>query len=309
VTDTPAPANAAAPASAPRADIGVIGGSGLYALLDPATSTSHRIETPFGPTSSEVTVGELAGRRVAFLTRHGADHSVAPHLIDYRANVWALASLGVTAIVSSSAVGGVSPDYPPGSLVLTDQLLDRTWGRPDTFFDAGVVQHLSAADPFDPELHARAAAALVELEGGDRADPAGPLRTSGTVVVIQGPRFSTRAESLWFRQAGAHIVNMTQYPEVVLASELNIGTVNLSFVTDADAGLAPLPGEQGDAVTAELVFARLREAQPRIVRAIEAVIRAIPSDYRGRPLIDRDAVASVLARPVAGATFADGARS
>jgi 5'-methylthioadenosine phosphorylase len=148
----------------------------------------------------------------------------------------------------------------------------------------------------------------VELEGGEKADPAGPLRTSGTVVVIQGPRFSTRAESLWFRQAGAHIVNMTQYPEVVLASELNIGTVNLSFVTDADAGLAPLPGEQGNAVTAEVVFARLREAQPRIVRAIEAVIRAIPDDYRGHPLIDPEAVASVLARPVSG-TGTTGARS
>ncbi|MFT2691096.1 hypothetical protein [Clavibacter zhangzhiyongii] len=186
--------------------------------------------------------------------------------------------------------------------MLTDQLLDRTWGRPDTFFDAGVVQHLSAADPFDPELHARAAAALVELEGrrtgGSRGSPAHLRHGRRDPGARASPRAPSRCGSA---RPGAHIVNMTQYPEVVLASELNIGTVNLSFVTDADAGLAPLPGEQGDAVTAELVFTRLKEAQPRIVRAIEAVIRAIPEDYRGRPLIDPDAVASVLARPTTGA--------
>ncbi|MET3767881.1 5'-methylthioadenosine phosphorylase [Marisediminicola sp. UYEF4] len=295
------------------ASVAVIGGSGLYRLFDPATSTVQRVETPYGP--AEVTIGELGGRTVAFLTRHGTDHSVAPHLINYRANIWALASLGVTAILSSAAVGGVHPDFPPGTLVLTDQFIDRTYGRADTFYDRGSVQHLAAADPFCPTLHAVAAAAL---------DAAGEsVAPSGTVVVIQGPRFSTRAESLWFRAAGAHTVNMTLYPEVPLAAELNIGTVNLSFVTDSDAGLAPAArvggaagggadagtgggadaghpasDEPAEELSAELVFARLAAAQPRIIAAIETIIRALPADYSPRALIAPAEVAAVLSRDV-----------
>ncbi|WP_235928910.1 MTAP family purine nucleoside phosphorylase [Marisediminicola senii] len=273
------------------ATVAVIGGSGLYSLFDPADSETRTIATPYGP--AQVTIGDLGGRRTAFLTRHGTDHSVAPHLINYRANIWALASLGVTAIVSSAAVGGVSPEYPPGTLVLTDQFIDRTHGRADTFYDRGSVQHLAAADPFCPTLHAVAVDALASI--GDEA------RDSGTVVVIQGPRFSTRAESLWFRAAGAHTVNMTLYPEVPLAAELGMGTVNLSFVTDADAGLAPAARAGGDAssdddVSAELVFARLAEAQPRIIRAIEAIIHSIPEDYSPRELIAPAEIAAVLAR-------------
>ena len=270
------------------ATVAVIGGSGLYSLFDPASSEKRRIETPYGP--ADVTIGQIGGRTVAFLTRHGVDHSVAPHLINYRANIWALASLGVKAILSSAAVGGVSPDYLPGTLVLTDQYIDRTHGRADTFFDGGVstgstsVQHLASADPFDPALHAIAAATLAGDEN---------VKTTGTVVVIQGPRFSTRAESLWFRAAGAHTVNMTLYPEVPLAAELNIGTVNLSYVTDSDAGVAD-DEKQGEPLTAALVFSRLKEAQPRIVAAIEAIVAAIPDDYAGRELIDPAAVASVL---------------
>lgn len=267
------------------ASVAVIGGSGLYALFDPRESESRSIRTPYGPAA--VTLGRLGDRRTAFLTRHGADHSVAPHLIDYRANIWALASLGVRVIVSSSAVGGVHPDYRPGSLVLTDQFIDRTNGRADTFFDRGSVQHLPAADPFCPMLHEIAARAL-----GDDAIP------HGTVAVIQGPRFSTRAESLWFRAAGAHTVNMTLYPEVPLASELNIGTVNLSYVTDSDAAVAE--DERDEVLSSELVFSRLAEAQPRIVDAIERIIRAIPDGYDGRELIAPAEVAAVLAREVTG---------
>jgi 5'-methylthioadenosine phosphorylase len=280
------------PAPTSEATVAVIGGSGLYSLFDPAQSEKRRIETPYGPT--EVTLGELGGRRAAFLTRHGIHHSVAPHLINYRANIWALASLGVRVILSSSAVGGVTADYPPGTLVLTDQFIDRTSGRPDTFFDQGSVQHLAAADPFAPELHDIAARALA----GESMLAGEPVKTSGTVVVIQGPRFSTRAESLWFAAAGAHTVNMTMYPEVPLAAELNIDTVNLSFVTDSDAGLAPRPGElDPDAVSHELVLRRLAEAQPRIVAAIETIIRALPAEYSPRQSIDPAEVDAVLARP------------
>ncbi|MFP7832615.1 MTAP family purine nucleoside phosphorylase [Marisediminicola sp. LYQ134] len=279
--------------SEPVARIAVIGGSGLYSLFDPAESEKRSIATPYGTVS--VTIGTLADTTVAFLTRHGVDHSVAPHLINFRANIWALASLGVRAIVSSAAVGGVHPDYAPGTFVLTDQFIDRTHGRADTFYDRGSVQHLAAADPFCPTLHSIAETALGGELDGARVVP------TGTVVVIQGPRFSTRAESLWFRAAGAHTVNMTLYPEVPLAAELGIGTVNLSFVTDGDAGLAPALGDEdgaGDEVSAELVFARLAEAQPRIVRAIETVIRAIPDDYEARELIPAHEVAAVLAQQV-----------
>ena len=287
--------------------VAVIGGSGLYSLFDPAESETRRIETPYGPT--EVTVGELGGRRAAFLTRHGVSHSVAPHLINYRANIWALASLGVRVILSSSAVGGVTAEYAPGTFVLTDQFIDRTSGRPYTFFDEGSVQHLAAADPFAPELHHIAARALADepMLAGET------VKTSGTVVVIQGPRFSTRAESLWFAAAGAHTVNMTMYPEVPLAAELNIDTVNLSYVTDSDAGLAPHASQahpsnasssnahssdpDPDAVSHQLVLRRLAEAQPRIVAAIAAIIRALPEGYSARQSIDPAEVEAVLARP------------
>ena len=264
-----------------RTSIAVIGGSGLYSLFDPADSLIHTIQTPYG--AVDVTTGVLAGRSVAFLPRHGVGHTAAPHLINYRANIWALASIGVKAIVSTAAVGGVSPDYPPGSLVLTDQYIDRTSGRADTFYDRGSVQHLSSADPFCPTLHDAAAVALDGI-----AIP------TGTVVVIQGPRFSTRAESLWFRAAAAHIVNMTLYPEVPLASELNIGTVNIAYVTDADA--APADEE----LSAELVFARFAEAQPRIITALESVVAAIPENYAPRELIAPAEVAAVLARSASG---------
>jgi 5'-methylthioadenosine phosphorylase len=278
-----------------RAEIAVIGGSGLYELIDPSGAVTHEVKTPYGTAS--VTIGLRAGRRVAFLPRHGGGHSVAPHLINYRANIWALASIGVRAIISSSAVGGVTPEYAPGLLVVTDQFIDRTSGRTDTFYDQDSVQHLSAADPFDPLLRGYAISALNAL--GESFAP------TGTVVVIQGPRFSTRAESVWFRSIGAHIVNMTAYPEIVLAGELNMGTVNLSFVTDADAGLAPVLEIDGggvtsetDAVTASAVFRRLREAQPRILAAIDGILRALPADFAPRALIDPAQVGVVLARAV-----------
>jgi 5'-methylthioadenosine phosphorylase len=292
-----------------RADIAVIGGSGLYELIDPSNAVTHQVKTPYGTTP--VTIGLRASRRVAFLPRHGSGHSVAPHLINYRANIWALASIGVRAIISSSAVGGITPEYPPGLLVVTDQFIDRSSGRPDTFYDRESVQHLAAADPFDPLLRGYAIRALDAL-GEDFAP-------TGTVVVIQGPRFSTRAESVWFRSIGAHIVNMTAYPEIVLAGELNMGTVNLSFVTDADAGLAPRvdtqtlgdggDGDGGDgggdgttsetdAVTASVVFHRLRDAQPRILAAIDGILRSVPTDFTPRELIDPAQVDAVLARAV-----------
>lgn len=265
---------------APR--IGIIGGSGLYRLFEDGAATVRRIRTPYGPTSAKVAIGDFAGRRVAFLPRHGAGHSVPPHRIGYRANVWALASLGVRAVVSSSAVGSISPELQLGALVVPDQLIDRTWGRNDSFFDHGPVQHLPFADPYCPQLRRIALSAL----DGIGESPA----CTGTTVVVQGPRFSTRAESRWFRAAGGDIVNMTQYPEVALAAELNLGYVNLSFVTDIDAGDA-----EGESVDAHIVFERLGAAAGRIRSALESIVAAIPADYLPRVLIPMDAVRAVLA--------------
>ncbi|TDW44451.1 5'-methylthioadenosine phosphorylase [Curtobacterium sp. PhB42] len=302
--------------------IGVIGGSGLYQLFEEGTAEELDVPTPFGPTSSPISIGTMSGRRVAFLTRHGREHSVAPHRINHRANLWALRSLGVRAIVSSSAVGGLHPDYAPGTFVVTDQLIDRTFGRADTFFEED-VQHLSFADPFDPTLRRAAVDAIAALDV--------PFRPTGTCVVIQGPRFSTRAESVWLREAGGHTINMTMTPEVPLAAELGIATVNLSFVTDADAGLAPTEDEAaaaaahaatadaaatagtaatGDAaddagapVTHALVMERLARANEVIVRAIGGIVGAIPADFTPRELVPASASASIVqTQPTAATT-------
>ncbi len=275
------------------APIGIIGGSGTYRLPGAAVAASRTVDTPYGPTSAPVTLAEVAGRRVAFLPRHAGDHSVPPQKINYRANLWALKSLGVEAVLSSSAVGGLRAGYGPETFVVTDQLIDRTWGRADTFFDgtaaAGVpaagVQHLPASEPFCPALRSLLVAALADREL--------PHRAQGTVVVVNGPRFSTRAESAWFVSGGADIISMTQYPEPVLAAELNMGFANLAFVTDSDTG------HDGSApVTAEAVFARIKHAQPAILGVLEATIAAIGDSYEPRTLMSPDAVACIMALPV-----------
>lgn len=276
------------------AAIGVIGGSGLYRLFDSSEVETIAVDTPYGPPAGPVTIGELGGRRVAFLARHGEGHTLPPHRVPYRANIWALASLGIRAIVTSSAVGGISERATPGAFLVPDQLIDRTHGRPDTFFDDADVQHLPAADPFDPALHGVAVSALRSL--GEQVIP------DGTTVVIQGPRFSTRAESRWFRAAGADIVNMTQYPEAVLAAELNIGLATISFITDTDAGTAD--GDTADSADAALVLERMVNAEPRIRAAIAATVAAVPAGYRARRLIPEAAVERVLGMRVPASTAA-----
>jgi 5'-methylthioadenosine phosphorylase len=267
--------------------IGIIGGSGLYGLLDDGSGRSIKVRTPYGAPSSEITLGTFAGRSVAFLPRHGKGHTVAPHRINYRANIWALASLGVRAIVTSSAVGGLNPDLSPGTFVLPDQIIDRTYGRADTFYDGDSVQHVALADPYCPELH-RFAAASLSIIGETFVG-------HGTTVVIQGPRFSTRAESRWFRAAGGDIINMTQYPEAALAAELNVGLVNISLVTDSDAGDGASEDASSDEVSAQLVFERMAAAQPRLLSMLGAIVECIPDGYTPRQLIPAEAVGAVLA--------------
>ena len=265
--------------------IGVIGGSGLYQLFEGSEAETITVDTPYGAPSAPIRVGQIGGRRVAFLARHGENHALPPHRVPYRANIWALASLGVRAIVTSSAVGGLSVRAVPGAFLLPDQLIDRTHSRPDTFFDRDDVQHLAAADPFDPSLRSIALEALNATGEEVIAD--------GTTVVIQGPRFSTRAEARWFRAAGADIVNMTQYPEAVLAAELNIGLVTLSFITDTDTGTES--GDSSDAANMALVLERMALGAPRIRAAILAIVAGIPDEYQARQLIPSEAVERVLA--------------
>jgi 5'-methylthioadenosine phosphorylase len=245
---------------APR--LGVFGGSGFYEFLDGAVE--QVVDTPYGPTAAPVVVGSIAGREVAFMARHGRDHEYQPHRVPYRANVWAMHSIGVTAIVAPCSVGSLQPDIHPEQLVVVDQLVDRTWGRPDTFHDAdGDIHHQTFADPYDAGLRAAlvAAAARAGIE----------VRDGGTMVVINGPRFSTAAESRWFRAMGWHVVNMTGYPEAVLAAELGLRYATVALVTDYDAGV------DGHApVTMERVFAVMRA---NVARVRELIVDAVTNDY------------------------------
>jgi 5'-methylthioadenosine phosphorylase len=245
-----------------RADIGVIGGSGLYSLLDGATE--HSVHTPYGQPSDPLTVAEVGGRQVAFLPRHGRDHRFPPHQIPYRANLWALRELGVQQILGPCAVGGLKKDLGPGSFVLPDQLVDRTTGRIQTFYDEGAV-HVNFADPYCPTGREAVRMAAQRVNVG--------LTDGGTMVVIEGPRFSTRAESRWYTSLGGAVVNMTGHPEAVLARELGICYTAIALVTDHDAGVA---GEHG--VTQEQVFRVFGENTVRMRDLLLDVIAELPLD-------------------------------
>ncbi|HMC51123.1 MAG TPA: S-methyl-5'-thioadenosine phosphorylase [Acidimicrobiales bacterium] len=250
----------------PRAEIGVFGGSGFYEFLPDVTSLT--VHTPYGAPSAPVAVGEVGGRRVAFLPRHGLHHELPPHRINYRANVWALRELGVRRIVGPCAAGSLRTDVHPGEMVVCDQLVDRTWGRRDTFFDGAVVGHTAFADPYCPEL----ARVLVDAPAPEGV----AVHPKGTVVVVQGPRFSTRAESSWYRSAGWDVINMTQYPEAFLARELGICYAGLALVTDYDTGLEGVEGVE--AVTMDAVFEMLRANVARTRQLLFSAIPAIPPE-------------------------------
>jgi 5'-methylthioadenosine phosphorylase len=236
------------------ADVAVIGGSGLYALLDDAAE--HQIDTPYGPPSDPITVAEVNGRPTAFLPRHGKDHRHPPHRIPYRANLWALHSIGVRQILAPCAVGGLRPEFGPGTFVLPDQLVDRTSGRIQTFYDEGAV-HVNFADPYCPT--------------GRAAIQQQMSMPSGTMVVIEGPRFSTRAESRWYAEIGGSVVNMTGHPEAVLARELAICYTAIAVVTDHDAGVE---GDHG--VTQEEVFRVFGENIERLRGLLLDTIGSLP---------------------------------
>ncbi len=226
--------------------VGIFGGSGLYQLLEGAREVV--VPTPYGPASDRVFLGEMAGRQVAFMPRHGRAHSIPPHRINFRANLYAMREVGARRILAPCAVGSLRREIEPGQVTIPHQFVDRTWGRQDTYWDGPQVQHLSAADPYCPEL-GEAAAAAARRQGAT-------VHPAQTLVVIQGPRFSTRSESRWFSSQGWGVIGMTGYPEVVLARELGLCYAAIALVTDYDAGLegsedvAPVTHEQVLAVFA-----------------------------------------------------------
>ncbi len=245
-----------------RAEIGVFGGSGFYSLIDGARE--EWVETPYGAPSDKVALGEIAGRPVAFLPRHGKDHRFPPQAINYRANLYAMKALGVKWIIGPTAAGSLAVGVKPGSMVVCDQLVDRTSGRKDTFYDGPITTHVSFADPYCPTLRPIAVDALKSLgiETHDR----------GTVVVIQGPRFSTRSESKWFQSQGWEVINMTQYPEAYLARELEMCYINIALITDYDIGIEGMaPVSHHEVVEA---FNRNNE---RVKNAIGTIVEKIPA--------------------------------
>jgi 5'-methylthioadenosine phosphorylase len=250
------------------AEIGIIGGSGFYRFLEDAREVG--LDTPYGLPSGPLTVGVFEGRSVAFLPRHGPGHELAPHAINYRANLWALRSLGVTRVIGPCASGSLRAEIGPGDLVVLDQLLDRTWGRLDTFVEHPTVDHVSFADPYCPEL-SRVLFAAASRPGGW---PGGRAYQTGTVVVVQGPRFSTRAESRWYAQAGIDVINMTQYPEAYLARELGLCYSGVALVTDRDVGVEGDP--DSPPVTMEAAMAVLADNVAHTRALLAAAIPAIP---------------------------------
>ncbi len=209
------------------ATIGIFGGSGLYSLMDKVEEV--KIETPYGMTSDNLFIGKIADKSVAFMPRHGRNHSIMPHLVNYRANVWAMKSIGVKRAISPCAAGSLQKHVKPGDFVICDQFVDWTDGRKTTFIEGPVVSHPSAADPYCPELRNIAVQTAKKLGI--------TVHEKGTVVVINGPRFSTKAESKFFTNQGWEVINMTQFPEAYLLKELDICPVNISLITDYDAGL------------------------------------------------------------------------
>lgn len=253
-----------------KAEIGVFGGSGFYNLIEGLTEV--KIETPYGAPSDVIAVGSIGGRRVAFLPRHGKSHQYPPHMIPYRANIYAMKHLGVTRIIGPNCVGSLQKNIKPGDFVVCDQFIDRTSGRKDTFYDGPIATHVSSALPYC-EVMRRLAIEIGREQGVTMHD-------GGTTVCIQGPRFSSRAESAWFTKMGWQVVNMTQYPENILALEQEICYVNIALITDYDVGVVAEEGAQP--VSADEVVKVLHANNDRVRALIVEMIKRVP-DTRDCP--------------------------
>ncbi len=246
-----------------QAEIGIIGGTGVYnpELLQDAKEI--KVFTPFGKPSGLITIGTFEGRKIAFLPRHGRGHTLPPHNITNRANIWAMKEIGVKRIIAPAAVGSLREELKPGDIVIPDQFIDRTHGRDSSFYDGGQICHISVADPFCPEL------SDAIFNSGKRLGMT--IHKSGTCVVIQGPRFSTRAESKLFRSWGADIINMTIVPECVLAREAQICYATFATITDYDAFT-------DKAVNMQEVVKILKENSEKTQRLFREIIPNIPKE-------------------------------
>ena len=244
------------------ADIAIIGGTGVYdpALLKDAVEIYP--DTPYGKPSAKIIVGTLGERKVAFLNRHGEGHSIPPHKVNSRANIHALKELGVTRILAPTAVGSLHEDYKPGDLVVIDQFIDRTHGRPSTFYEDGKVCHISVADPFCPDMR------KLLIETGKSLGY--EIHDKGTMVCVNGPRFSTRAESLLFKSWGCHTINMTLVPECVLAREKEICYASVAMVTDYDCW-------KEHNVTLDDVISTMKQNEEKVKKILVEAIQKIPA--------------------------------
>lgn len=246
-----------------RAEIGILGGSGLYHMPGLTNVHQEQISTPFGEPSDWLTFGELRGRKVAFLARHGRSHHLLPSDINYRANIYAMKQAGVNAILSISAVGSLKEEHKPGRFIVPDQFIDRTYARRSTFFGPDIVAHVSMGDPVCPEIGdammAACASSSVEATRG------------GTYVCMEGPQFSTRAESNLYRSWGADLVGMTNLQEAKLAREAEICYATLAMVTDYDCWH---PGH--DSVTTEQIVQVLNQNSAAALKVLDAAVAALP---------------------------------
>jgi 5'-methylthioadenosine phosphorylase len=243
-----------------RPDVAVIGGSGFYTFLDDPREVE--IETPYGKPSAPIAVGTVEGRSVAFLPRHGPHHEFPAHRVPYLANMWALRSLGVRQVLAPCAVGGLQVEHGPGTFVVPDQLVDRTTARQQTYYDSGAC-HVSFADPYCARLRGHLLAGLIGHAPVD----------GGAMVVIEGPRFSTRAESRWYADQGWAVVNMTGHPEAVLARELALCYATVALVTDHDAGV-----DETSAVSMDEVFAVFASHTDTLKTALAGVVAGLGGD-------------------------------
>ncbi len=246
------------------ATIGIFGGSGFYKFLDNIEEV--KIDTPYGETSDALMIGKIGGRDVAFMPRHGRNHSIAPHKVNYRANVWAMKEIGCKCVFSPCAAGSLQKHVKPGDIVFCDQYVDRTSARLDTYFELGEIQHVSAADPYCPKLR--------EVAIKSAHDLGLTYHDKGTIVVIQGPRFNTKSESAFYTNQGWEVVNMTQYPEVHLVKELGMKPLNISLITDYDAGLIA----DCEPVSHEEVMKTFADNIVKLRKLLFAIIENIPDE-------------------------------
>jgi len=253
-----------------KAEIGIIGGSGLYGMSGLTDVREERVETPFGESSEVFVLGKLEGRRVAFLARHGKGHRILPTELNFRANIYAMKALGVTSILSVSAVGSLKEEHKPTDFVVPDQFIDRTFARASTFFGEGVVGHVGFGDPVCP---------LVVDTFVKACEEVGVVgKKGGTYVCMEGPQFSTRAESNLYRSWGADVIGMTNLQEAKLAREAEISYATLAMVTDYDCWRAG-----HDDVTVEQVIAVMHQNSGNAQKVVKAAVRLMPADLSASP--------------------------